>query len=404
MAYRTPARGAHDAEMACEACGESIVVRTAEREDVTCRRCGRHQSSHRETIALERIELIHAGVPKGYDHLTPFLQELSPRAPGGSVALTVRADGLSCTVSLALNSGTVMGIDLVAHAPAALPHVRLVPERKSHTKAKAKGVAIEVQTGDAEFDEAVYVESDAPAAEVQAFLAPPAVRRAAMQLLAIAKAVEIGAPGPKPRVSVTIPSTNLAPSYITEHLAAVRVLAGAPRALVRGAPAVAVRIARTNAALWLTTLASVPLFLTGLFEFRPVNGAFVGPVAFPALVVALLLQLVLVPLLRGRSTSHRNIRVARVQLLVALPLLALGLTLIANGALDRSGERIVEMAVSSTSKDSDDRIWVHTRDPAGHRHSYEASTDAVRRVQAYWRDGALGIPWEEHTPTLFTTP
>jgi len=103
-------------------------------------------------------------------------------APNG-IAITVPCGRYPCLVSLALSSGTVVGLKLhVQTRP--LPPISFRQETPSDISQKGTGINVEVQTGDPEFDRRVYVESDAPAHVLRAALSTREARQAAAQLTA----------------------------------------------------------------------------------------------------------------------------------------------------------------------------------------------------------------------------
>jgi hypothetical protein len=66
-----------------------------------------------------------------------------------------------------------------------MPRIRLRPENKRDIWGKRLRLNREVQTGDAAFDEAVYIESDATDDEVAAMLSSPRLREAVLALLSL---------------------------------------------------------------------------------------------------------------------------------------------------------------------------------------------------------------------------
>jgi hypothetical protein len=111
-------------------------------------------------------------------------------------------------------------------------------------------------------------------------------------------------------------------------------------------------------------------------------------------------------LLRGRSTSHREILTWRLSSFVIMPLVVLGALTTYNGAFDSSKERFVRMRIEEVTKDSDDdKYHARATDAEGDTHSYAfyGAPLVGHSVQVGWRDGALGWTWESSDATVVET-
>src|SRR5690242_9374661 len=95
--------------------------------------------------------------------------------PGDGDSFRVVHDGVEVSLSTETNSGTIVGLSLQV-ARAGLPEVVLRREDDDDRSAKARGINVEAQTGDARFDVRVYIETDIPERAVQHLLAAPEAR------------------------------------------------------------------------------------------------------------------------------------------------------------------------------------------------------------------------------------
>ncbi len=406
MAYRTSARKSpNDTAVSCKSCAAlvSISLEDGRHETFRCTRCDLEQPVLRDAgdLALASIAVVDVR-PGSYEQLSALLAELG--APGTTAAVVLRCDGLLCDLGLSINSGTVMGLDMVVGS-AGLPPMRLVPEGDEHAYQKERGILREVQTGDAAFDDHVYIESAASDADVLTFFASPAVRAAAVQLLRSAGSVKIDDTG----VSVYVPKDARAfdPDAIRGRLALLRVLAGAPRPLVPEHVPVPPIVSLTKTLTYLLAPVAVLVVFIGVARYMTLTARPLIVGIAMGVVLAALLAPVYTLLLRGRSTSHTDILVCRFIAFLFLPVLSFGVLLVWNGAMDRSPERVVEMPVVSISVDNEDDALFHvdTVDDREERHSYSFRDANLRvgtsKVRARWRSGALGWRWESGDAIAF---
>lgn len=406
MAYRTAARSSpSDTAVVCKACGgrTPIALEDKRHETFRCRTCELEQPVLRDADDLEvsTIELVEVR-PGSYEELSPLLAELG--SPGKTIAVDLRCDGILCDLGLSINSGTVMGLDMIARY-SGLPPMRLVREGQEHADKKERGIIREVQTGDPAFDDHVYIESAVSDGDVRTFFASHAVRAAAVQLLRHASEIKIDESG----VSIYVPKDRSAfdTVAIRQRLALLRVLAGAPRPLVTEQIPVPVLASLTKTLTYLLGPVAILVVFIGLARYMTIGPRplLVGIVL--GVVLAALLAPVFTLLLRGRSTSHSDIFVCRVIAFLFLPVFSFGALLIWNGAMDQSPESEVEMPVVSTSVDSEDDALLHvdTVDEHNESHSYSFRNTNLRvgtsKVRVRWRSGALGWRWQSGDAIAF---
>lgn len=400
MAYRTSARtSAKNAAVACASCGAlaRIALEDARLDDLRCARCGTEQPALRDAgdLSCAKIELteVQGG---SYEELRPLLADLGA-PPEKTAAVRLSCDGLAADVSLSINSGAVMGVDLVVRA-SGLPPMRLVRETGEHADRKERGIVREVQTGDTPFDDAVYIETEAADADVLTVFASPAARAAAVLLLKDRSEIEIADSYVK--LYVVKDGAAFDPAAIRRRLGLLRVLAGAPRPLVVEHVPVPPLVALTKTLTYVLGPIAILVAVIGCARYMTVSARPLVVGILAGLVLAALVAPVFTLLLRGRSTSHNDIFVCRVIAFVFLPVLAFGALLIWNGAMDTSPERVVDMPVLSTSVDNEDDGLFHvaTVDDRNEGHSYSFRSSNLRvgksKVRARLRSGALGWTWE----------
>jgi hypothetical protein len=405
MAYRTSARTQPgDTAVCCVRCGAltSIAFASSKYGDFRCQKCGHDQPVLPNADDLELRDVRFQDYAIGsYDELTPFAKEFGKDVVTSGLELV--CDGIACKLGINVNSGTVTGLDHFA-TTTGFPFIRFLNELPSHVEAKASGVAMEVQTGDSDFDDQVYIESPASEADVLTVLSSPAVRKAIRMLLSDAGAVGMAHDGVAFYVSRQ--SSPFDPPGIRQRLRWLRIVAGAPRPLVEE-PVVVPARARLSKSLvgWLSPL-GVFLFVLGLAKWTPNSMAPVIGGFAAGVVLAVLMLPVWKALLRGRSTSHREVFTWRLTTFAFAPILVAGLLLTINGAFDGSSARTVGMPIVNVSKDSEDETWhATTKDDEGDTHSYTFSVEPKvgQTVEVQWRSGALGWTWETGTPSVIGT-
>jgi hypothetical protein len=374
----------------CAACGE-LARLDGRQAAFRCARCDRDQS----TAPPPKVEKVVAGVQrerKGYDELSAFAETVGVKGPVTSLDLTV--DGLETELSLDIDSGRVRGLDMSMRGKL-LPEVRFRRETMSDRDAKETGVARELQTGDQTFDDAVYIESDAADADLLLFLSSPHVRAAIVELLRSFEDLQLH----PDRIEATrnFGQGAFHPDAIWRCLELLRLVVGTTRSL---APA-----PMKTSASWLVILTGLCLPV-GWTAFG-VSAYFLSPfdlsLIWLSFGVGLLLALIAWPvygrLIRGRSTSHNELGVARIGAFTSFPALVATIALLSNAKLDASASRVRTLTVTSVDYDTEDHIsktsarghgigpWsFHFRDP-------NMRVQVGQRVTVKSKPGALGFEW-----------
>jgi hypothetical protein len=128
-----------------------------------------------------------------YQELAPVAAALGVTWTGGA-EMKLSREGMSITVGLRIDSGTVRGVDLVVHR-AGWPELELRRETDDDRKAKQSGLNVEVQTGDPTFDAFVYIESAYGQAVLAPLLSSPDLRSVLGEIVARYGAVTVGPDG-----------------------------------------------------------------------------------------------------------------------------------------------------------------------------------------------------------------
>lgn len=410
MPYRSAGRSdLADARVLCLGCAApaKVSLGASRQDDFVCSRCRLEQRvlPTLEEVGAGTLALAHR-IAGRYEELRAFAATLEdPRAHAeGPVELRLACDGVEIVASLSINSGAVMGIDLVT-ASRDLPQMRLVREDAEHVEAKGTGLVREVRVGDAAFDDAVYIESEAADDAVRVVFASPAVRSATMGLLGLAEQITVGATTIS--LYVAKAASPFEPSRLRALVRWLRVLAGAPRPLVTRYAAEPLRVTTTRTLVLLLVPLGILFLVIGLGYYTPAEarGGVLSGVG--GLVLMGVLQPVLTAIFRGRSTSHRELFLVRVVSLVAGPLLVVGVLITLNGVLDRSPERLELLKIERVAEDSEDDavLQVTAVDAQGKRHQHGFKTTSVAaaaRVVIGRRSGAFGWEWESRPPELRT--
>jgi hypothetical protein len=400
-AYRSAERAIPPQVVLCPGCGARILI---EREqEFRCERCGLREAALREDSDLRSpVEPVHVE-DSGYLELRG-----AARAFGRDVdcsQLQLKCDGVPCTVGLYINSGTACGVEY-SIATSGLPPITLRREQDSDQQAKALAIAREVQTGDEEFDRAVYIESDAADGDVLTVLSAPGVRQAVRLLLARVDEVKLGPDG------VTTDDRDRPECFNAERVrtivATLRVIAGAPRLTVAG-PAIETSEARKLANLvWFFLPTGILSLIVGCLSYPAVSysGLVFAGGGF-GLIAWILIQPMLKRATRGRSTSHRELMVLGVISFPGLIVLGVGLAVLLNGALDRSPEWVEEGVVKSSEydgEDDDSSVTIKTDARSADMKIGESANEVrVGQPAKLWlRRGVFGSPWKTK-PSVVTT-
>jgi hypothetical protein len=284
-------------------------------------------------------------------------------------------------------------------------------ETKLDRTGKSLRINRETQTGDAVFDERVYVESEATDALVLAALASPITRENALKCLesgcaslTLDDAGDLGAELPLTREEL------LAPERLTALLDTLGAAAeaipplrgsGHHRTLAGVLPTLAVT----------GTFLSWPLFYLADWLWEPIDYDLYPTAALGGAALWVVSLPFLVWILRGRSVSLRNLVTCVVSLAIGLPLGGTDLLLIVNGALDTSTpvahETQVKRLHRTTGKHSTYHVTVAswrpgeetTKIPIGS--SLHATLTVGEAVTVTTRRGFLG--WERMTALVPST-
>lgn len=305
-----------------------------------------------------------------------------------------------------LSEGECVGVHFAVERPGTreMPRIVLRREGRLDRGGKALGINREIQLGDAGFDDAVYIETEAPDAFVRGVLAAPEARAAALELV---RGPAGGLQLDDGRLVIHLGAAELTEPRADELHATLERLIALQRALAvpKDIPSRADIVRRRSvghiaglAALWLVAvLVAVMLRPPLVLEWGPV---------FAALGVGVglwLLVLVVVGLiLRGAADSLRWLLICAVAYLLAVPFAGMKLALLANATFDRGPEQIERKAV--TVVDASDSLVLLDVDALV---ADEPTTRlSVRRTMApgTWspgrrsatlvvRPGALGWPW-----------
>jgi len=408
--YRTAATmAAPDTTVLCRACAaDRLVSMDTQRHDTfACAVCQRDQpvlrASGEEDLTVETLRFVSSDTGN-YDDLLPFLREIGHTPSTKAVQVTVDCDGITCLLSLSLNSGSVVGLEMVARVRG-LPPMTLLAETMEHRDAEERGVVREVQIGDREFDAAVYIESPSAEQSVKTVFSSPGVRKAVRELLR-SSAASIQVTDAHVKVEVALAQKPFDPLLLTLRLGWLRTLAGAPRPHVVRQVEVPPVARFVNTVSWSLMPIGLVLAIGSTIRFTPMNGRswIVGVIS--GFVICTVLQPLVTRALRGRATSLSEIKVARLLLYCAMPFFVTGLLVFMNGAFDFSEAQLIEMPVDSSNVDSDDstKTDVHATDPWGESHVYSFNGSPppakTSKVRLHVKPGALGWRWHTDSAAL----
>jgi hypothetical protein len=281
--------------------------------------------------------------------------------------------------------------------------MRLARETSANRRAKASGLAREVQLGDVSLDDRMYIDSPASDDQVRLALAPPAVREAVTMLLLRREWIEI-----------TTSSIRLGPDRDTPEcfklatmlpqVTALRALAGAPRPTSVALPALPARAALANWVADATVFLGVPSAFVSFAWFLPTP---MSSVFLHALGLGLAAWVVLGWPLRkavaGRSSSPSHLGRLRMKSLLGLPAVALTSLLLVNASHSR--RVTVQGRVAAVTADEDDRETHHVEIRLDNGLELSVSVRGRlpvvhRPVTATVRRGLLGIWYAAHLDDL----
>lgn len=224
----------------------------------------------------------------------------------------------------------------------------------------------EMQTGDATFDQRVYVESDAADAVVLATLADPALRTNAVRCLELGSAsVTLDRQGDL-HVERPLPHAELVEP--AQLIPLIDALGAAAEAIP---PLAATRATRTFTGVFtlvaiLSALLSWPLFYLCNTLWEPLGSDLYVSSALGGFILWFLSLPILVLVLRGRSASLRYLVVCALALALALPLGGADVMLTLNGLLDTSAPLPHEARVTKMRRTSGKSTAYYLTVPSWH--------------------------------------
>jgi hypothetical protein len=310
------------------------------------------------------------------------------------VGFTVGSGRARIQVFLEINSGTVMGLSFHAR-PGPLPQMRLRTEVPLDGTAKRVGINVEVQTGDAEFDRRVYIESDAPADAVRTALASPDARAEVLSLLESFEDLQFDFEGIhlKAMGDVDVERAKRAVAGLT------RIAATLPR--FHESALQARRYPLLGVVLVLSAIDVIPIaaVIVGHLQYPAVHDLAPVLVGLGAGAASWIVAAALVFLrLRGRSTSLRDIVVTCALLFPICAMGGLAAVYWINGLADGSRATTRKVRVVACAEDSEDHkgsvtvAWGkgETVDIA---RSSCSGVVAGTMLRVTTHAGALGFPW-----------
>lgn len=316
-------------------------------------------------------------------------------------------EGFAITVGLRIDSGSVMGVDLVVFRPG-WPELELRRETEGDVRAKQSGMNVEVQTGDPEFDRYVYLESPYGQAVLAPMLGSPELRRVLGTLLSQYGPITFS---PREGLSVAtrepgralLDPARFMPFYDLVLRAARMfppIAAGAPKNAERGGT--------------LVILSFLPfvlgcILLPILRSYGEPEHGFVRPACAAAgLLVALALAPLVKRWVRGHSRSAIYFIVITIGSVIGLPILTMSVVVAANAALDPSPSKPIEGRLGTARNYIDDGeakvdatiAWSDGTKEERTLADSKPNAQPGDRVEIVRRDGALGITWIERGPTV----
>lgn len=311
----------------------------------------------------------------------------------GAVSLSFEDHGRTVRLTYSLNSGTVDGYD-VSVPIARTPELLLRPETGTDREGKSRGINREVQVGDFEFDQRVYIETEAEDQAVLRVLTPE-VRAAVLRLFDKgATSITFGRQVAEFKVPMSERRKVFEPTHIEAVIAATRALVHIPPAR----PSAVVPNTGGSGTVWLSVLFSV--------------------VAVPSMVAALTVWPLASPWLpllaagfgwfawalsrntfaranAGHSRSYRRYLTSLTFTFIAFPAAAIAIAVAVNGGFDNRANRLREGRIYNVSSD-EDGTTVDVRWDDGSSTSTSGFTGVPKkgaRVRGRFRTGALGAEW-----------
>lgn len=341
-----------------------------------------------------------------YGELGPIAAALGAQWSGGA-ELKMSRDGFTITVGLRIDSGSVMGVDLVVHRPG-WPEVELRRETDKDRRAKGSGMNVEVQTGDRAFDDFVYIESSYGQAVLAPLLASPELRQLLGELVSTYGAVTF-----TPNDGLVVDTraggrAMLDPARFMPFFEKVMRVARLFPDVPKNAPKLRERGGTLMVLSGLSFLVGCGLLVALRHHGEPASGLVRPLCAAVGIVIALAIAPLVKRYVRGHSRSALYFVTTTVGLLIASPILAIVAVVGANALLDssppdrRSGRLV---AARNYLDDSEPKVEATVQWTDGTREELTIDDtkpkaqvgDAVETVR---RRGLFGITWIETPPKI----
>lgn len=341
-----------------------------------------------------------------YAELGPIAAALGLPWTGGA-ELRFQRDGFAVTVGLRIDSGSVMGVDLVVHRPG-WPDLELRDETDGDRRAKASGMNVEVQTGDADFDRRIYIESSYGQAVLGPMLASSELRRLLAEL--------VSRYGP---VSVTSEGLTVATHRVGRQLLAPAAFMALFEIVMRAAhalpalPANAPKVPERGFGIFVVAVLSVLAGFVALPAMRGLGAPESWLVRPLALLAGFVVAIALAPGIRMRARGHSRSAFwaggAILAFAIGLPLVAMQAVLGINAAFDTSPPQRREARIVTAKNyldDSEPKVDVALEWSDGRKEAMtldDPRPQAARvgdRVDTVRRRGLLGIAWIEQPPKI----
>lgn len=291
-----------------------------------------------------------------------------------------------------------------------LPAIVIRAEDATDRFGKALGLNREVQLGDADFDAAAYVVSNAPDDVVREVLKAPEARRLVREAFGLGYCVEMSVDGLRAtRVQYGLDRFDAEPVP-----AVMRVLESLAPLLPRLDPSTitppqVLRYSKPATAAAIFSIVIVPIFFATVPAMRPpVDDMNSLKVFGVGLVVWVVVMAALARLLRARPTGLLEFGLSALALFFGVPCATAALLFLANSGLDSSEPTVRTAQILSMYSGRDNReLRVTSWDPARPWQKVgvdNATFKALHKgdmVEIEMHPGALGWPWVSSVRRLF---
>jgi hypothetical protein len=372
-----------------------------------------YRKSQRSHLPLPPLPPMPAPSKGGYPQLGKVASRFG-REHRGAPQLHLDLEGARVVASFRLSSGSITGMTIEVRSG---PYRAIVFRRETDEdkKGKARGISVEHQTGDASFDDGVYVVTDESADIVSEMLEDGDVRVAIAALARRGYEVKLGASGVVVSAAVDLlvggePGVAPGTDDLVADIEHAATLARVPRIPGKSPP--------TSIAPWgaymLTGLLAVVgglALLAGLSDWGPRRvvlpfvGAAVGLAATP---LALLL---LKRGLRGHATSYHHFRQASALAMLGLALCGAGGSVVVNGAFGGPARelrgRIESIEGQGNGEDGKTtEAIVAFEDGSRDKMTFGDPNRLIKVGNPVWTisgQGAFGVTWDRHRLSVGNT-